>query len=391
MNEQILTKIATLVHVKTDRQLIPNDLNKIVGIYKRFPQDRINNSTFDKLCVDIADIYIKTNNIPYKKSLSNFLINGNIEDYQVAQILQTEPHESKIKYSVREERSGNPLIHNVIESPTKLMHQVPWDRFLKEMSKIAITFENVSLPRQSVILDSINRLYNNNSHTEYSWTIHGAVALSGMLGNVQVRNEIHEAVRMTILPFWMPSRKNFYFRTVRMFIKEFIVQSKETTRFVNFYNNDAVIDHFHFEFSVENYSGQRVYLVPKNPTYTFRKPIQMVDKITTIFTDPYNTIIFDDDRAIFTLTAGIVTTFNGPITNIPTGSPVYIVNFVDPDITLQNLVNNISGYDATVTGPTSFTINIDTSAAVTPVQTNVEVIYACKRFNMELNFTTLEQ
>lgn len=388
MDKKTLSSVVKTIQDRTGKQMVRDDFLSITDIYNRLASS-ILEKPFDRVVDEISKIYIKNNVLEYNKSLDKFLVEGNTEDYFRKQIRRPAAYERADKYGAFEDRVGHPLIQDAVDNT--LLSKITWSNFLYEMAKNTRTYETVSLPRQTVVLDSINRIQDD-SNTIYSWYIHSMSYPIGNIGNQQIMEQIHEAVQMKIQPFWMPARQIPYFRTIRMFVREIVTQAKQTTRFTNFTNTETVLTRYHFEFNIENYQDGRMYLVPKNDKYTFRSPIKMLEKISVEFYNPYDLITLDPDRSnAFTLTAGNPTTLSGPVTNLFSGDLVYIVNFSDPDITLTTTVDQLQGYNVAVINSTTFTISVDTSAAVVPVQNNIEVIYGVKRFSLELEFIAMEQ
>jgi hypothetical protein len=160
---------------------------------------------------------------------------------------------------------------------------------------------------------------------------------------------------------------------------------------------------FHFECDIENLNSVAVKLIPKDPIYYFRTPIQSLSDLTFQFMVPLNfrSIILPNDTLIVDGVAGtnpaqfIVVDGNttSPIGDIgvPTapGVAVYFLNFLSPNITLNNTVVSTTGYFVTnIVSATTFIVGA-LNFATLPVNTRCTMIVAKNRIGITARFKSI--
>lgn len=141
--------------------------------------------------------------------------------------------------------------------------------------------------------------------------------------------------------------------------------------------------------------GTWIYLDPYNSNngiFKFDTPITVLNKLTVSFGNPNNPINFDKDRLLVTFTTGLptlVTTSENH--NLTTGDRVSFTDFttLDPtgDASVIALMNDADGLVITVTGVTTFTVDIDTSTTTPDPTLQIICIFDSKTFQIPLQFT----
>ncbi len=217
-----------------------------------------------------------------------------------------------------------------------------------------------------IMLDSRYRLLENDGTTEFKWNFINNESIAQ--GSVNAIGDIQNITAMRIYPVRIPynaAADNEYNR-VSLFIQEFSAQSflaQENRRF-----------HFMFNISV---SDRWIELNPQNFNdgfFRFRNPIARLETLTISFGAPLDRVVFDTDRMNMSInsvtgfgtTTEITTVSNH---NLETGDFVFITGFTThnsiSDSAVINAINSTSGNIITFTGPTTFTIDVNSSNIVT--------------------------
>lgn len=262
-----------------------------------------------------------------------------------------------------------------------------------------VTFQNITLPRQIIPIDTRFRLIEYNEMGEYKWNIHTSND-PGRPGDVRMQDTVTEVMQMKICPFWIPvaeSRHQFYSK-VRMYIKEFKGQSIQVNEFEDC--NIGCVPrphHYHFEFLIDRRETNRIHLIPICDTFKFRKPMAQVNTLTLVFRAPFEKIEFDADRLRFTIDNTNPAFFTSAEPhNLSTGDLVYICNFVSGQANTlaaqrtEQLMNRYQGHFITRISDTEFTIPVDLTAEPAPVD-NIEVQFGSKRIVTQIELISLEQ
>jgi hypothetical protein len=347
---------------------------------------------------------------------------GTLREYQKMELDQLTKNENQLKYTSFQNRRGNAMVdRNRVEgdysSPDSIKpsHKITdadvqkalfegmgmVKRFLDPESiddmfnsfrQVWTTFATVSLPHQTIPLDSRNRLLNHNEVGEYKWYIHAA-GVPGQLGNLRIQDTLQEVIKMRVCPFWIPVNDvmDDYYGKVRLLIKEFQSQSIQVTQFLDSQECEPTVQNYHFEFEIERRDKNKLYLIPCNPDYIFRKPFARVETITTCFFSPYDFIDLDADRVVCTVNDANPAQFTSSQPhNLATGDLVYVLDYDSGIQSLNTAMNRTKGYIATKIDDVNFTIEVDTTAAGGDV-TNVHCILGSKRIFLEIEFTSLEE
>jgi hypothetical protein len=129
-------------------------------------------------------------------------------------------------------------------------------------------------------------------------------------------------------------------------------------------------------------------------TFEFAKPITQLDTITLSFGCPLEPVLFDIDRLHMAVsyTNPVVLTSTIPH-RLQTGDQVYVMGFTTnapvADVTTINKMNDSTGYNCVVTGPTSIELtDVDLSALTGPITPlNVLVYFGSKRIFVPVELT----
>lgn len=345
-----------------------------------------------------------------------------IDDYQKKEIAQFTSNENQYKYAAFADRRGNAVVdHDRVlgnrSSPNslpsgfkpsiedvnrenyealRLVKNFLNPEYINELigrySSSYTNFSSISLPHQTIPLDSRNRLMTNQSNSEYTWNIHSA-GLPGQVGDVRIQDTIQQVIQMTVGSFWLPLPPSVgtYYGKIRMLIREFAPQSNLVTEFLTITNAPSTSS-YHFEFNVQQIVNGRAFLTPVNPTYSFRKPFAQLNTLTLSFRTPFNILIFDPDRGVYTITYGNPTLFtiiNPAFTGLNTGDLIYVLNSNSGSAVIDNALTNTAGWIITKVSNTSFTIPLDSSALIGTQVSNV--YYGAKRLVVPVEFLCLEQ
>jgi hypothetical protein len=129
-------------------------------------------------------------------------------------------------------------------------------------------------------------------------------------------------------------------------------------------------------------------------TFEFAKPITQLDTITVSFGCPLEPVLFDMDRMHMAVAYTNPVQLTSPIPHrLQTGDQVYVMGFstADPaaDVTAINRINDNTGFNCVVTGPTTIEIpEIDLSALVAPITPlNVLIYFGSKRIFVPVELT----
>lgn len=255
------------------------------------------------------------------------------------------------------------------------------------------TFNTISLPHQTVPLDSRYRLPTHTPVFEYKWNVHTA-GVAGHLGDIRIQDTLQQVIFMKICPFHIPVTNidHGYYGKIRMLIREFDSQSIQSTAFTK--DCRRIIHNHHFEFNIVRRDINRFYLEPCNDgIFIFRKPMAQVNTITISFTAPFEQILPDADRA-----EGVIADHLNPAVfttptphNLATGDKVYIESFESGDTAIDKLVNRDEGYIITRINDTQFSIPVDLTPLGAGTTENVCVFFGSKRLIIPIEFISLEQ
>jgi hypothetical protein len=350
---------------------------------------------------------------------------GTIADYEKKEIFQFTPDENAYKFSAHQDRRGNSVIdeervagkrsspdnllplnavktqyivnkelYKTLKLLQSFMAPESTEEMFNKIQTISTDYDNITLVHQLIQFDSRNRLpvtYNTN---EYKWNVHTS-GQTGQLGNVRILDTLQQIVRMQAYPFWAPVNNSVLnpYAKIRMLIKEFVSQSVIVSEFNDPDQSTPTIEYYHWEFEVQEVSGDRMYLVPKQPLFTFRKPMARIDTITTQFRTPFSDEVFDPDSGVFTITYANPTLFtitNPAVHLLNTGDLIYVYNSDSGDTTIDAEINNVNGHIITKLSTTEFTIPVDSSTLV-GTETSINVYYGSKRLFFQIEFLSLEQ
>jgi hypothetical protein len=347
---------------------------------------------------------------------------GTLLEYQKKEIDQLTRNENQLKYTSFQDRRGNAMVdrdrvdgtrsapdgikpsYKVSDAEVqkalyegmgtikKFLAPESIDAMFNHMRQVWTTFATVTLPHQTIPLDTRNRLLTHYVNNEFKWSLNLA-GQPGQLGNLRIQDNLQEIIKMKICPFWIPANDvmDDYYAKVRMLIKEFQSQSIEVTQFLDPQECIPTTQYYHFEFEIQRRDKNRIYLVPVCPEFIFRKPFARVETLTICFFSPYELIDFDADRIVSTVNAANPAQFTSTTPhNLATGDLVYVLNYDSGISSLNSEVNRQKGYFVTKIDATNFTIEVDTTAAGGDVF-NVNVILGSKRIFMEIEFTSLEE
>lgn len=436
LTKDSLRNITNHISQVTNKKFTPNEVNELLEFISNLPPEMFFGTNLENAQKSIVVNFLNKHNVNYILKEQQWPISvveitklnevtpyPTIDEYQKKELKQLSRNESEYKYQQFGSRIGNAIIdrdkmdgHRSVpdgyppgkkispEEMTKNTHEVlnMVRDFLDPESINQIigrlynfnTFDSISLPHQTIPIDSKNRLLSNTNPIEYSWNINYA-GQPGESGDIQVQDTITQVVQMHIESFWMPKTPSIgnYYQRIRMFIKEFTNQSTWSYDFIpSAGGTQPIATYFHFELNVTKIENDRVLLTPVNPIYTFRKPIAQVNTITIIFYTPILPLTYVPDRDTYTITFANPTQFTlvSGTNNLSTGDLVYIMNANTTSSTINTLLNSASGYFITKLSNTQFTIPVDTSS-LTGTETNVTVYYGSKRIFFPLEFTSLEQ
>ena len=237
---------------------------------------------------------------------------------------------------------------------------------LNDIKKLAKISEPLPPPDKTyILLDTKYRILDSDGTKKYSWNI--SLTLNNTQGVTNSLNELKNITSIKVLPFRIPNHTDFLteFRRITLLIEELVSQSfigQESRRF-----------HFVFKTAADtitytNWLDLDPYEMNEG-VYTFNKPFTLINKITISFANPLESLTFLTDRYDST------TNFGNPATittiashGLVTGDKVIFEGFISSNpnrtsIVINNL-NRVTGFIATVTGLTTFTIPVNLTTAL---------------------------
>jgi hypothetical protein len=212
----------------------------------------------------------------------------------------------------------------------------------------------------SIILDTRYRILDNDGTTYFRWNFNNNEITTQ--GTVNAIGNIRDITSIRIFPIRLPYNShldNDYDR-VTIFIQEFSAQAfiaQENRR-------------FHFIFSTST-ADRWINLEPESFNdgyFRFRTPITRLDTLTLTLGSPLEQVVFDTDRMLANVTTYATTTEFTTVSPhiLETGDRVYISNFstanINTDTVFVSAINRTSGHLVTVTGASTFKIDIDSSS-----------------------------
>lgn len=430
-----LTTIANTVSQIIRRKLSADDINNLVSFVYKLPPDRYYSLSLSEAQEKISGQFLSryqaiANNFSEESDIEGMLgIDhitdgpGTLQEYQKMELNQLTHDENQLKYTSFQNRRGNAVVDSLRvdgkrSSPDSLKgsHKVSEEDLRKEfydvaklvekfldpdsisnmfngMRQVWTTYQTVTLPHQTIPLDSRNRLVTHNTVGEYKWNIHAA-GKAGQLGDMRIQDVLEEVIQIKICPLWIPVNDvlDDYYAKIRLLIKEFSSQSIQVTEFLDAQECIPTTTYYHFEFEIQRRDKNRLYLVPICDTFKFRKPFARVETLTTCFFAPFDKVDLDADRITTSVAAGNPTIFTSTTDhNLATGDLVYVLNYASTNLpVLNDVVNRKKGYVVTKINATQFSIPVDTTGALPDPATNIHVILGSKRIFFELEFTSLE-
>jgi hypothetical protein len=433
LEKETLKLIANKISSITKKKFTASDVDILVKFIRDLPQQQFYQKTLAASIDKISQLYIgrhaniitrDTGNIEDLARISSITDQATVDDYLTQEVLQTTNDENQYKWTAHAERRGNAVIdrdrvNGLRSSPDNVAPAGPdrqiqlFEQLNKTMRSIGSvmnpdfidhlfkrvhsgitgtqTFQGITLPHRTIPLDSLNRDLADTTPNTVKWYLNVA-GRAGTVGNIQIQDTLQQVVRIFASPFWLPIKTPLYYNTIRMNIREFW-QRAEVTDYTGLNQTDSHQSGYHFQFKVEAIEPNRVFLVPENIEYTFSKPVAEVNSLTLDFRDPFQPIVLEPDRGIYTVTYGNPTIYDltsGTNNNLNTGDLVYTLNFNSIDPILNDAINTPSGLPITKITPTQFTVAIDTSSLGVGNQTDVQVLYGSKRIFLQLGFVSLE-
>jgi hypothetical protein len=437
LSQESLTTIANHVSKAIKRKLGPNEVDALIKFIARTPESRYYQKDYAGTQKAIAQDFLTRNakmlRVVQEQDLDDNLSGvsadtdiGGISDYNRKEISQLTDDENSFKFTAHVNRRGDAVIdrervEGKRSSPDNLLPtSAVKTQYLvnKELFKMArmiqkllapestedmfskfqtmnTNYYSINLVHQIVQFDSRYRLPNyTNNNSDFRWYVHTA-GQAGQLGAVRILDTIQQVIQMRIFPFWVPVNTTTLnpYAKIRLLIREFINQCITAYEFNDPTQSLPEAKDYHFEFDVEKQVGDRLYLVPIQNEFTFRKPMARIESITTNFRTPFQEDIFDPDSGVYTMTFGnptLLTLTNFTDNFLNTGDLIYIYNSDSGIPTLDAELDSPYGYVITKLSATQFTIAVDSSAAVGS-QTGVNVYYGSKRVTFQIEFIALEQ
>ena len=423
LTKQGLIDIANKIAKKRNKAIQLTELDDILEFIRKtaFPSGK----KYPDVCDFIANLYLK------KKQdfleLNKLKSEGPeyVKEYQMKEINTYVNGETQFQYANIAENQGPAFVGAPVYSPAPLNNEQKNLLEIETMQKVNhflepstfndilgklnynyTTYNNVSLQRQSVPLDSRYRILATSNNYEYSWNLNPS-GIPGQVGNIRTQRTIKQIIQMNISSFTIPAKfSNLKYPKIRLFVKEFISQSNIVTLYQNNSNQAAQLSYYHFEFNVTK-NGDLYNLEPINHSYSFMNPVTVIETITISLYTPFDLYYFQQDRAVFTVTYGNPTIFTYQSnyltpnqvqqTTYPllsTGDTVYILDVIDPtgvsNYTIDNLVNRQAGWTIVMTGINQFTIPVDTSVfGIGQQQTNIGVYFGNQRIYFPIEFVSL--
>lgn len=437
LERESLRDITAKVSERIGRKFTVSEVKRLVEFIRQLPASKYCNTTLIKAQTILANEFLNRYTIKAELAeeefptsvialthLDEITTEPGIDEYQKKEIKQFTKDENQNKYSAFANKRGDAVVDadrvkGIRSSPDSLpsgkkisiddLNKANYetlkivknfldpdsiDELLNRYSSTYTNFYNINLPHQVVSLDSRNRLLTNTNTNEYTWNLHNA-GRPGHLGDIQMQDTIQQIIQMKLGSFWLPMGPivGSYYNKIRLLIKEFTSQSTPVTEFLTSDPSNPTVYYYHFEFDIGPTSGNKVFLTPVNNTYTFRKPFARLDTLTISFRTPFNQLIFQSDRGIFTITYGNPTVFtitSATSHGLSTGDLIYVLNSSSGNAAIDSALTLTSGYFVTKISNTQFSIVLDTSTLV-GTQTNVQVYYGSQRVFFPIEFTSLEQ
>jgi len=438
LSKDTLIKIANSVSQVVGRKLRHSEIDALTKFIARLPETQFYELTYEQATVKMARDFISRHSKilgsvqeqdldENLSGVSNDTDSGGIVDYGKKELFQFTPDENAYKFSAHQNRRGDSVIdkERVAGSRSSPDHILPADavknqymvnkelfktmkliqsflaptsteEMFSRIQSIYTAYDNINLVHQVIQLDSRNRLpslYGSNS-SEYKWNIHTS-GQPGQLGDVRIQDTSQQIIQLKAYPFWSPvnaSTSNPYFKA-RLLLKEFTSQSITVSEFNNPGQSVPTLENYHFEFEVQKTVGDRMYLVPKQPLFSFRKPMARVETLTTVFRTPFEEELFDPDSGVFTITYGNPTLFT--ITNplvhlLNTGDLIYVYNSDSVNANINAEINDVAGHIITKLNASQFTISVD-SSILSGSEMGINVYYGSKRVFLQVELICLEQ
>lgn len=234
--------------------------------------------------------------------------------------------------------------------------------------------------RQILEFDSRYKIRNPDALSEFQFAVQSTGGND--LGVVRSIDEIVNIRSMKIYPFSIPynTQADSQFRRLKLVIKE-LSQKIKSWNGTDF--------HFLFETTI---NGNRIDLVPIISEYTFPKVIYQLTDATLTFRNQNTEVEFDATEIITgsfaDLGASVFEITSANPHNLSTGD---LVNFQDftfggTNTSQDDILTRNQGHFVTVTGPTTFTVNVDMSASL-PVDPGWLIILTSKQFIAHIEFT----
>ncbi len=435
VTQDAITDIANRISALTKRRMSPSDINDLVQLIEEsFPPAQLYGLKFTAAHDLLARSYVNRFNIASSlqdrsRNLSVPALvhldeeSANMLEYQKKELNQFTDNENQIKYSVYADRRGNAIIdrdrvlgyrsspdnlpsgfrldnealanatYQTLKNVDSFLAPDSVDTMFRRFNQVWTTYSSVNLPRQSIQLDSRNRDVTDQIPNEYRWFIHSAGQI-GYPGDVRSQDTIKEVMQMRIDNMWIPASQvpKGYYGKMRLLIKEFLSQSIYVTEFQDPNQNKPIQTYYHWQFDIVQTVGDRIRIVPENPTYTFRRPFARVETITFLFYLPYEQMVLLPDRCVYTITYANPTLFtltSGINHNLNTGDLVYVLNSTSGSAAIDAELTRTVGWIITKISVVQFTIPVD-SSALPGVQSGVNVYYGSKRIFCDLEFLSLE-
>lgn len=367
--------------------------------------------------------------VPDKRDVAS----GTISEYQRDELMQLTPNENQYKFAAFADRRGNAYLdkkrdegersapddiagvasgarvatygpglgtpggdaqlHKTMEALYKFVAADSIDSMFARNQAYYLTYQNVNLPRISLILDSRNRV---TSSEAYTWYIHAAGTVGG-IGNVRLIDTLQQIVQVRLLPFWLPfdSTRDLYYHKIHLSFDELNAQGIISTQFLDPNQSAPTSTVYQYELEIREVRDRRAYLVPKRAEFSLHHPLARLETMTAHFFTPFGALYLEPDRGTYTVTYGNPTLFSLtsplPLNNhLASGDLVYVINLNSSSSSINAAVNGPAGFFITRLNASEFTIPFDTSS-LSGGLSGVLVYYGQKRIFMQLEFVCLER
>jgi len=242
-----------------------------------------------------------------------------------------------------------------------------------------VTYQDIGLQRSYVTLDSFYRvLRNNGQFNEIDYEIKRVGGGDGVKTMIPER-----VVRCKVGSFRIPAQpagEYDRFLRVRMSVSEFGTNGPTIP--------DSPNRHYQFEFTVIT-TGSYHYLTPAPPMdeIRFKYPITDIDSLLIRFYDPYNQIVFNNDRDIASVSSANPAVFTMlSVHNLTTGDRIRVSNYSSGTPNIDTQING--EITVTVLTATTFSVAVDTTTVA--IQTNISVFYSDRRVDIPLLLESVE-